>query len=419
MKSNRSEEFFQSRLDNGIRLIHLQSHGPVCHLAVIIRAGSRDELEKEQGMAHFVEHCLFKGTTHRKTYHILSRLDDVGGELNAYTGKEDTTLYATVLEKDLKRAAELLIDIAFHSTFPEKEIKKEKDVIADEIRSYEDSPSDHIFDLFDEMIFAGHPLGRNILGTPESVNSFGRKEVLDFTSRLYRSGQIVLASSGPMSGQKVEKVWKSLLNESIREGDQSSRESVNGYSPAEKQIATSHVQTHCVIGNRAYGSQDAQALTFHVVNNILGGPTMNNRLNLHIRERFGLTYNLESFYTPLSDTGAWGVYLSTEPGYADRVIKLVEKELKDLREKKLGVLQLSRAKKQVQGQIAMAQENPGSSVGAAARAWLLRDEIEPLDSILKKIDALTAEDLLEAANQVFDPRSISRIYLRGQGQNQN
>lgn len=411
-----TEEFFHHTFPNGIRILHKQSRGPVCHLAIIIRAGSRDEAEDEQGMAHFVEHCLFKGTHRRKTYHILSRLDDVGGELNAYTGKEDTTLYAAVLDKDYRRAADLLVDIAFHSTFPDKEIRKEQEVIADEIRSYEDSPSDHIFDLFDELLFDGHPLGKNILGTVDSLKTFNRDRILAFTDRLYRPEQMVVASSGPMSGSQVVRIWQRLLTQEASHPSVIERLAVNGYQAQERIVASNHVQTHCVIGNRAYANGDKKALAFYVLNNILGGPTMNNRLNLRIRERFGMTYNLESFYTPLSDTGLWGIYLSTEPGYADRVIKMVEKELRELREKPLGVLQLSRAKSQVQGQIAMAQENPGSAVGAAARSWLHREEIEPLELVLQRIEALTSADLLEAANEVFLPNQLSRITLVGQGQ---
>ena len=212
----------------------------MCHLAIIIRAGSRDEEEQKQGLAHFVEHCLFKGTAHRKTYHILSRLDDIGGELNAFTGKEDTTLYATVLDPYFRRAAELLVDIAFHSTFPEREISKEKDVVVDEIHAYADSPSDHIFDLFDELIFPDHPLGRNILGTPKSVRSFSRGQLLEFTARLYRTGRIVLATAGPMSGEKVERIWSALwatacLKEALLE--EMVQERTRPFMPKERQLS--------------------------------------------------------------------------------------------------------------------------------------------------------------------------------------
>lgn len=409
------ERFYRASLPNGLRIIHQQTRGPVCHLAIIIRAGSRDEEEQKQGLAHFVEHCLFKGTAHRKTYHILSRLDDIGGELNAFTGKEDTTLYATVLDPYFRRAAELLVDIAFHSTFPEREISKEKDVVVDEIHAYADSPSDHIFDLFDELIFPDHPLGRNILGTPKSVRSFSRGQLLEFTARLYRTGRIVLATAGPMSGEKVERIWSALLGDSLPEGGTLGRNGAGAHKAVHAQRETAQSQTHCILGNRAFGGEEDHSLAFHLLNNILGGPTMNNRLNLRIRERFGLTYHLESFYTPYTDVGSWGVYLSTEPGHAERVVRLVHKELRELRERALGTLQLSRAKKQVQGQIAMAQENAGSSVGSAARSLLHRGSIEPLEQIMQRIDEISASDLLEVANQVFEPTALSSIYLRGQG----
>lgn len=414
-QQNISSEFDVHVFSSGMRLLHKKSSGPVSHLAIVIKAGSRDEQEEEQGLAHYVEHCLFKGTRHRKTYHILSRLDDVGGELNAFTGKEDTTLYATVLKKDYGRAAELLLDIAFHSTFPEKEILKEKEVIADEIDSYRDSPSDHIFDLFDEQLFPGHPLGRNILGTRESLRSFDRTNLTSFVSRLYRPENIILASSGQLSLPQVLRAWSKAIPAAIESHSSPDRIPPLSYSPSATDLSREQVQTHCIMGNRAYPSGHDNALALYVVNNILGGPTMNNRLNLNIRERYGLTYNLESFYSPMSDTGTWGVYLSTDPGYAERVIQLVFRELKQLRERPLGVLQLSKAKRQVQGQIAMAQENPGSAVGSAARAWLHRDEIEPLEKTLERIEKLTAKELMDAANEVFDPHQLSSIILRGQG----
>ncbi|NBR82401.1 MAG: insulinase family protein [Flavobacteriia bacterium] len=394
------ERFHRASLPNGLRILHQQTRGPICHLAIIIRAGSRDEQEREQGLAHFVEHCLFKGTAHRKTYHILSRLDDIGGELNAFTGKEDTTLYATVLDPYFRRAAELLVDIAFHSTFPEREIGKEKEVVVDEIQAYADSPSDHIFDLFDELIFSDHPLGRNILGTPKSVRSFSRNHLLEFTARLYRTDRIVLATAGPLSGEKVERVWSTLFDDILPERSTLERKGAGAHKAVHAQKETAQSQTHCILGNRAFGGD---------------GPTMNNRLNLRIRERFGLTYHLESFYTPYTDVGCWGVYFSTEPGHSERVVRLVHKELKELRERALGTLQLSRAKKQVQGQIALAQENAGSSVGSAARSLLHRGSIEPLEQIMERIDRISATELLEVANQVFEPTALSSIYLRGQG----
>ena len=409
------ERFHRASLPNGLRILHQQTRGPICHLAVIIRAGSRDEQEREQGLAHFVEHCLFKGTAHRKTYHILSRLDDIGGELNAFTGKEDTTLYATVLDPYFRRAAELLVDIAFHSTFPEREIGKEKEVVVDEIQAYADSPSDHIFDLFDELIFSDHPLGRNILGTPKSVRSFSRNHLLEFTARLYRTDRIVLATAGPLSGEKVERVWSTLFDDILPERSTLERKGAGAHKAVHAQKETAQSQTHCILGNRAFGGEEDHSLAFHLLNNILGGPTMNNRLNLRIRERFGLTYHLESFYTPYTDVGCWGVYFSTEPGHSERVVRLVHKELKELRERALGTLQLSRAKKQVQGQIALAQENAGSSVGSAARSLLHRGSIEPLEQIMERIDRISATELLEVANQVFEPTALSSIYLRGQG----
>ncbi len=409
-------EFKEHTFDNGIRLLYKQSRGPVSHLALLIKAGSRDEFEEEQGMAHFVEHCLFKGTSKRKTYHILSRLDDVGGELNAYTSKEETTLYATVLKKDYKRAADLLCDIAFRSTFPEKEIAKEVDVIIDEINAYKDNPSDLIFDVFDELLFPSHSMGKNILGTPEHLRSFNRNMIINFTNRLYLPASTVIASSSALSFERVVKIWEPLVNQIQPKGDAPPRVGFEPYYASQKQMTTPQVQSHTILGNRAYPMSDDKAIPFLVLNNLLGGPSMSSRLNLRIRERFGLTYHLESFYHPFTDTGIWGVYMSTEPSFNERVLDLVNKELRDLRVKKLGLGQLNRAKKQLQGQIAIGQENPGSAVIGAAKAWLCTGKIEPLSLTLERITLLKAEELQEVAQEIFDPNALSLLHIKGHGE---
>jgi len=409
-------EYELRTLTSGMLWVHRRSPGAVAHLALVIKAGSRDELETEQGMAHFVEHCLFKGTEKRKTYHILSRLDDVGGELNAYTSKEETMLYATVLRKDARRALELLLDIAFRSVFPEREIAKEQDVIIDEIHSYKDAPSDLIFDHFDELLFDGHPLGRNILGTPEHVRSFDQTKTRAFHHRLYQPDNVVIATAGSFGIDRfVPWVEESTASMGFTE-TALIREAVNGYTPQNRIESMPYFQTHIALGNRAFGSKEEPALALLLLNNLLGGPGMNTRLNLNIRERYGLTYNLESFYTPYSDSGYWGVYLSTDPEQADRVLDLVHRELRSLRERPLGILQLSKAKHQLQGQLVLGQENPGSSVSGIAKSLLHFDQVESIEDVLKRIDRIEAKELIEVGQTVFDPGRFSMVRLNGQSQ---
>ncbi len=406
-------EFQQHIFPNGMKLLHKKTHSPVVHQALIFKVGSRDESSEQQGMAHFVEHCLFKGTQKRKTFHILSRLDDVGGDLNAYTGKEETTLYAAVLRTDFKRAAELLGDIGFQSIFPEKEIAKEVDVITDEIKAYKDSPSDHVFDLFDEYIFTNHPLGNNILGTEAHLRSFNRQSTLAFYKNNYLPSNAVIATSGAISFERVVRTWEEILSDLESSVFLKERQKVELYTPQKVHITTPHIQSHLVLGNRAYGIREDKMLALLLANNILGGPGMNTRLNLRIREKFGLTYHLESFYTPYTDTGSWGIYLSTDPAQLDLVLSKVYKEMKDLRDNALGSIQLSKAKKQLQGQIAIGQDSPGSAVSGAARMWLNFDEIEPLEQTMSRISELTSSDILEVCNEIFEQKDLSEILLSG------
>jgi len=412
-------EFQQHIFPNGMKLLHKRTYSPVVNQALIFKVGSRDESDEEQGMAHFVEHCLFKGTKKRKTFHILSRLDDVGGDLNAYTGKEETTLYASVLRTDFKRAAELLADIGFQSIFPEKEIAKEVDVIKDEIKAYRDSPSDHVFDLFDEYVFSGHPLGNNILGTEAHLRSFNKQSTLQFYKNNYIPSNAVIGISGSISFDRVVRIWDAILKDLDKRSFSNVREGVGLYTPNKVRLSTPHIQSHLVLGNRAYGIRDDKMLALLLANNILGGPGMNTRLNLRIREKYGLTYHLESFYTPYTDSGSWGIYLSTDPNQLELVVSKVHKELKEMRNHALGSIQLSKAKKQLQGQIAIGQDSPGSAVSGAARMWLNFDEIEPLELTMRRISAITSSDILDVCNEVFLEKDLSEILLSGDSTESN
>jgi len=406
----RPMEVIRFSLKNGIRVVHLPMNRPVAHCGIFINAGSRDESEREQGMAHFIEHMMFKGTQKRKAYHILSRMEDVGGELNAFTGKEDTTLHASFLYEYFPRAIELLSDILLNPAFPEKEIQKEKAVVIDEIQSYKDAPGELIFDDFEELLFPDDAIGRNILGTPKKVRAFKGPMLHEFRQRRYAASEIVFASVGNISEAKLRKYLEQYLGErELPAARPKMRPSLTAYRPEKKLVKKKTFQSHCVIGNRCYNAFDERLTAMALLNNLLGGPGMNSRLNLNIRERYGFTYHIESYYQAYSDSGVFGIYLGTDKGQMARSIELVEKELKGLSEKPLGILQLSKAKKQLLGQLAIATENNGSLMLALGKSVLQRDEVERLEELTLKVEQVSASDVIEIAGDVFDRNQLSTL----------
>ncbi len=406
------KEFEIFELPNGIRLVHRKVNRPVGHCGLMIQAGSRDETPQTEGLAHFIEHVLFKGTRKRKAFHILSRMEDVGGELNAYTTKEDTVIYASFLANDFQRAMELILDIGFNSTFPDKELLKEKDVIIDEINSYKDSPSELIFDDFEALLFPDHPLGMNILGTPETVRSFKRADVLNFLDNAYGTDRMVFSYVGNIEAEKIRDYLQKLLAEIPLKAGSLQRQAPLPYRSLRQEDERPVFQSHVIAGNRAYAADDPKARTLHLLNNLLGGPGMNSRLNLNIREKYGFTYNIESFYTPYADTGVFGIYAGTDPLTMERTLKLIEKELKRLRENKLGVIQLSKAKRQILGQIAMAQENNVALMLALGKSLLTFNRIDTFEEIRDKIESITASDLMEVANEILAPDQLSTLIYK-------
>jgi predicted Zn-dependent peptidase len=375
----------------------------------MIEAGSRDELINELGLAHFIEHSLFKGTTKRRTYHILNRLDSVGGEINAYTSKEDTVVHCTFLNEHSERAIELIADISFNSTFPEKEIQKEKEVIIDEIHSYMESPSEVIFDDFDELIYAGHPLGQPILGTEASVRKLERDDIFRFQSRRYHPEEMVFAFYGAIPPKKLLRICQKYLSNYSGKGSLCPRETLPAYVAQEVNKKTNTQQAHAIIGSRAYSVEDDKKLPFLVLNNLLGGPAMNTLLNLNIREKHGIAYNLESHFQSFSDTGIFQVYIGTDKGQLNKGIRLIHKELKYLRERKLGIRQLHSAKEQIKGHIALSNDGGVNVMLALAKSIMLYGRIEELDVVLAQIDALTAEDILEVANEILSIDNLSTL----------
>ncbi|MFA6400857.1 MAG: pitrilysin family protein [Salinivirgaceae bacterium] len=396
-------------LSNGIRLIHSHSDGKVAHLGVIINTGSRDENSHQLGIAHFIEHVIFKGTNKRKAFHVISRLEDVGGEIDAYTTKEETCIYASFLKEYSERTLELFADIVFNSSFPDKELEKEKQVILDEINSYKDSPGELIFDDFEELIFAGHPIGRNILGEPKLLKKFTRNHIQEFIRQNYHTNQMVICSVGDIKFSHlvrwVEKYY-APVPPNLR---QEPRLALNGYQRENKLVHKATHQAHCIIGNRAYDINSSKRLPLELLNNILGGPGMNSRLNLALRERHGYTYNIESFYGPYSDTGIAGIYFGTEPEKVEKSLTIIHSEIKKLQIQSLGILQLDRAKKQMIGQMAISSENLSNLMLNIGRSYLLFNKVDSLEQVYEKIQSVTANELLEVANEIFDANQLSTL----------
>jgi predicted Zn-dependent peptidase len=399
-------------LDNGIRLVHYHIPGLVAHCGIIINTGSRDETVPEHGIAHFIEHMLFKGTKKRKAYHILSRLEDVGGELNAYTTKEETAIHASFLKDDYERAIELISDITFNATFPVKEIEKEKDVVIEEINSYLDSPSELIFDDFEELIFLNQPIGRNILGTPESVKSFTQKMMTDFISNNYNTTEMVFCSVGNISNEKILKLFKTHFASIVTEktGERNNKTWIYKPSSVIKKMDT--YQNHCIMGNLAYDLKDNRRMGMFLLNNILGGQGLNSRLNLSLREKNGLAYNVESSYSPYCDTGIFSIYFGTDSQYLNKSISIAMAELKKLRSTKLGTIQLSKAKNQIKGYLARGYENHESLMLSLGKSLLIFNKIDSIDDLCRKIDEVTASELLETANDIFDPDKMSTLIYK-------
>jgi predicted Zn-dependent peptidase len=389
-------------LSNGIRVMYKYAPSAVTHCCLLVNAGSRDELPNQEGLAHFIEHLLFKETERRSTNQILNRLEIVGADLNAYTTKEYTCIHASFLNPYLERAIDLFEDIVFHSTFPEDELEKERGVIQDEIASYLDQPEEAIQDDFEELLFKDHPIGKNILGTTETVGALSRDDMKQFIATNYNTNDIIFAVIGDYDFKKVSKLGDKYFGHIEPNYNKKSRitpvVNITGNHIIHKPIS----QTHCVIGNQAYSSSHHHKTGLLLLNNLLGGMGMSNRLNLEIREKHGIAYSIESNYTAFTDTGIFSIYFGTDAEKADKATKLVHKELKKLREQKLGTLQLHQTKQKFIGQIALAEENRMSLIISMAKSLIDFNYVDTLPQLFEKINAVTAEQLLEISNEIFD-----------------
>jgi len=397
------------QLQNGIRVLHKPSPSNISHACIIINAGSRDENPSKDGLAHFIEHLLFKQTERRNTNQILNRLELVGADLNAYTTKEYTCIHASFLKPHLERSLDLFEDIVFHSVFPEEEMKKEKEVILDEISSYQDQPDEAINDDFEDLLFEGHPLGRNILGTPTTVQGFVKKDIVDFHKANYRTDEIIVGICGDYDFKKIIRITEKLFSKIPANLPERKREKTGVYSAKNLVFNKPINQSHCVIGNRSYSMHHKHKTAFLLLNNLLGGIGMSSRLNLEIREKYGIAYTIESNYTPMSDTGIFSIYFGTDTEKTEKALKLLEKELRKLRDQKLGPVQLKQAKDKFIGQIALGEENRMGLLISMSKSLLDYGRVDTLEEVFGKINAVTDSQMLEIANEMFDPKELSAM----------
>ena len=447
-------------LDNGLRIIHLPSDSKVVYCGYQINAGTRNEEPGEEGLAHFCEHVTFKGTERRKAWHILNCLESVGGDLNAYTNKEGTVYYSAILKEHIARAVDLLTDIVFHSVYPQAEIDKEVEVICDEIESYNDSPAELIYDEFENILFKGSPLGHNILGTAEQVRAFTTEDALRFTRKLYRPDNAIFFAYGDIDFKKLVKlIGRALADDEsgklaeegchadvaddadfsgdtgISEGRDSentqmsqapqmtqisrdamdSRDSLGSRdSMAGKTIVmqkNTH-QAHVMIGTRAYDVNDDRRMPLYLLNNMLGGPGMNAKLNLALREHNGLVYTVESTMVAYGDTGVWSIYFGCDEHDVKRCLRLVRKELDKFMQKPLSEAQLKAAKKQIKGQIGVACDNRENFALDFGKSFLHYGWEKNVDRLYEQVDEITAEQIQAVAKELFDKDRLTTLIFR-------
>ena len=415
-------------LNNGLRIIHLPSDSKVVYCGYQINAGTRNEEPGEEGLAHFCEHVTFKGTERRKAWHILNSLESVGGDLNAYTNKEGTVYYSAILKEHIARAVDLLTDIVFHSVYPQAEIDKEVEVICDEIESYNDSPAELIYDEFENIIFKGSPLGHNILGTAEQVRSFKTEDALRFTRKLYRPDNAIFFAYGDIDFKKLVRLLKkSFLSEerTVKSEKFNSPEAQAQFNIQHSTFNTQHSfegqtivmqknthQAHVMIGTRAYDVNDSRRMPLYLLNNMLGGPGMNAKLNLALREHNGLVYTVESTMVAYGDTGIWSIYFGCDEHDVKRCLRLVRKELDKFMQKPLSEAQLKAAKKQIKGQVGVACDNRENFALDFGKSFLHYGWEKNVDRLYEQVDEITAEQIQAVAQELFDKDRLTTLIFR-------
>ncbi len=410
---SKTNEFTIHEFASGIRMVHKQvAATQIAHCGYIINAGARDEEKNATGVAHFIEHMLFKGTAKRKSSAILSRMDEVGAELNAYTTKEQTSIYSSFPAPYLTRAVDLLTDICFHSTFPKHEMEKEKKVVLEEYEMYLDTPEESIYDEFNELLFPKHPLGNNILGTPETISKFNQKQITRFIAKNYLPQHIVFSYVGTHPFEEVKKILERSLGHVRFSSGHRQRLKAAPAKPFTHTVKKSYTQAHCIMGARAYHNKHKHRAALLLLSNYLGGPALNSRLNLSVREKYGYTYHIESSYTPYSDTGAFSIYMGTDQKYLEKCTEAIHKELHQLCHQSLSTARLQAAKKQFIGQISMAEESRSNLMLALGKSLNDYNKVDTLPQVYQKIEAVTSAQLLEISNHILRPENLSRlIYL--------
>ncbi len=403
-------QYFTSSLSNGLRVLFIPSSSPVVYCGYQIAAGSRNEAPGEEGLAHFCEHVTFKGTQRRRSWNIINCLESVGGDLNAFTNKEDTVYYAAVLKDHMPRAIDLLTDIVFHSTYPQREIDKEIEVICDEIESYNDSPSELIYDEFENMIFRNHPLGHNILGTADNVRSFTTAHAQRFTSHFYRPQNTIFFIHGDVKFDRVMRLLERATGDLPTSAFPADMPTIRlSHQPEQRTVNRHTHQAHVMMGCRGYAADDERRMSLYVLNNILGGTGMNARLNVSLRERRGLVYTVESSMVSYGDAGLWCTYLGCDAGDVQHCLRLVRSELSRLMEHPLTERQLLAAKKQLKGQIGIARDNRENLALDMGKSFLHEGKLRDVDDLLRRVDRVTADDMLAVSRELFAPDSMSTL----------
>ncbi len=406
-------------LDNGLRIIHLPSDSQVVYCGYQINAGTRNEEPGEEGLAHFCEHVTFKGTERRKAWHILNCLESVGGDLNAYTNKEGTVYYSAILKEHIARAVDLLSDIVFHSVYPQAEIDKEVEVICDEIESYNDSPAELIYDEFENILFKGSPLGHNILGTAEQVRAFKTEDALRFTQKLYRPDNAIFFAYGDIDFKKLVRLLQRALADDESVVKLAEEKLPKNYPPVGDGIAGQTIvmqknthQAHVMIGTRAYDVNDDRRMPLYLLNNMLGGPGMNAKLNLALREHNGLVYTVESTMVAYGDTGTWSIYFGCDEHDVKRCLRLVRKELDKFMQKPLSDAQLKAAKKQIKGQIGVACDNRENFALDFGKSFLHYGWEKNVDRLYEQVDEITAAQIQAVAQELFDKDRLTTLIFK-------
>lgn len=406
-------------LDNGLRIIHLPSDSKVVYCGYQINAGTRNEEPGEEGLAHFCEHVTFKGTERRKAWHILNCLESVGGDLNAYTNKEGTVYYSAILKEHIARAVDLLSDIVFHSVYPQAEIDKEVEVICDEIESYNDSPAELIYDEFENILFKGSPLGHNILGTAEQVRAFKTEDALRFTQKLYRPDNAIFFAYGDIDFKKLVRLLQRALADDESVVNLAEEKLPKNYPSVGEGIAGQTIvmqknthQAHVMIGTRAYDVNDDRRMPLYLLNNMLGGPGMNAKLNLALREHNGLVYTVESSMVSYGDTGTWSIYFGCDEHDVKRCLRLVRKELDKFMQKPLSDAQLKAAKKQIKGQIGVACDNRENFALDFGKSFLHYGWEKNVDRLYEQVDEITAAQIQAVAQELFDKNRLTTLIFK-------